>query len=397
MKDYLPEIKDHRQNSKGKTFIVCTKPTKWDNEQYWDVISPYCDYIMSMNYLGDYHKSTKDLEDYAKKYGAKYKLYCALETYISDATPQPKATSVLQLEMGTVKPYCKGIALFRYGLSNYKLNGGVTIIDRCVDAINVLVKQKEFLNMDVQYKAGKSKIYINGSSGDYVTPEHYNNSMKVRWLAYRAQKLKEKIYEPGTKNGRRPDGIYTVGNPKVNPTPVNPTPVKVDDGWRVVPSYKMDYQDTGYTCGPTSMSMGLTELFPGTGSREAELAKYAGTTSSGTPHEGLKKAFLKVCELKGLKGEYWEEDFTTMTLEKLGAKLEDPNVFVICHGNTKGWPSYWKNSYGHYVYPIGVNVKTGQYKIADPTKGVITYSKSEFEAGLKLISQKSFLIFALDK
>jgi hypothetical protein len=41
----------------------------------------------------------------------------------------------------------------------------------------------------------------------------------------------------------------------------------VDDGWRYVPSFIDFHQINGYDCGPTSMNMGLTELFPGSGDR----------------------------------------------------------------------------------------------------------------------------------
>ena len=200
------------------------------------------------------------------------------------------------------------------------------------------------------------------------------------------------------KLGLVADGIYgpiSQGTfPKLDPKNAAAKPVeKVDDGWRYVPSYKMDYQDTGYTCGPTSMSMGLTELFPGSGSREATLAKYAGTTTNGTPHSGLATAFMKELDNKGLEGEYYEKGIDDLTLEDIGKSLVNPDEFIIGHGNTKGWPSYWLKSYGHYVYLVGVNVKTGQFKIADPTKGVVTYSRREWEAGLRLISQKSYLFF----
>lgn len=175
-----------------------------------------------------------------------------------------------------------------------------------------------------------------------------------------------------------------------------PAPAPLPSAWQVVRSYSFDKQDTGYTCGPTSMSMGLTEMFPGTGSREAELARYAGTTTSGTGHEGLRTAFKRVLEMKGLAADSWEQDLSTMTAKQLGAHLANPEIIVICHGMTGGWKEGgWINNYGHYVYPIGVNTSTGQYKIADPTKGVITYSKAGFEAGLKMISQKSILMFSI--
>ena len=141
------------------------------------------------------------------------------------------------------------------------------------------------------------------------------------------------------------------------------------------------------------MSMGLTKLFPGMGDIQDTLKKYAGTTSSGTPQSGLEHAFLKEVEIKGYKGEYTEKRYTDVPLEEIATILQDPNAFMIAHGNTAGWKPPWINAYGHYVYPIGVNTKTGQFKIADPTKGVVNYSRAEFEAGIKLINQNQYMFF----
>lgn len=230
-------------------------------------------------------------------------------------------------------------------------------------------------------KNGKAPLVcgIKGAGQDYVTKEYYSVMVK-NYGAYKAA------------YGKEPLTCEITLKVKIFKKP------STTSGWQLVPSYKMDYQDTGYTCGPTSLSMGFTELFPGSGSRESQLASWAGTTTSGTGHDGLKKAFLKQCEALKVKGSYSEVGLYEMTQAALGKLLVDPNAFVIAHGDTAGWrEGGWINSYGHYVYPIGVNLTTGQYKIADPTKGVVTYSKSGFEAGLKMISQKSFLVFKITR
>ena len=217
-------------------------------------------------------------------------------------------------------------------------------------------------------------IVTNGvKTGKYITLAKYNE-MHTRWVQFIQ-----------SNNGALPNFIYI----NKSPTPTPSTVFKV-------PSYSLESQPNAYTCGPTSLSMALTELFGDNTNREAELAKWAGTTTSGTSHSGLKTAFIDECNKKGVKGIYSEASLSTLTQAELGALLVNPKVAVICHGNTKGWPSHWKNEYGHYVYPIAVNTTNGVYTIADPTKGVITYSKTEFEAGLKLISnQNSFLIFTI--
>lgn len=153
--------------------------------------------------------------------------------------------------------------------------------------------------------------------------------------------------------------------------------------WVAVPSYKQDKQDTGYTCGPSSMQMALSEL--GITKSESELAKLMGTTKSGTAHSGFFKAMQSI----GLK--CWDKNFSEVGWAGLADALKDKAVAVIVHGNTAGWPSYWKNSYGHYVYPVAINLVSERIKIADPTKGVIEYSLSEFKKGMDLVSQPSLI------
>ena len=122
MADYISEVKQFRRDTQGKTFIICTKPDEWDGSQRWDLLAPLCDYLMPMMYLGDYNKSTAQLAATTQRYNTKYpgKLYPALETYISDQKPTPKSNTALQAEISAIKPYVKGIALFRHGLSNYQ-------------------------------------------------------------------------------------------------------------------------------------------------------------------------------------------------------------------------------------------------------------------------------------
>jgi hypothetical protein len=118
----LPEIKaiNNICKASNKTFILCTKAQDtWDGDQHWSEIIPYCTYIMPMLYLGDYNKTLTQLKDYMIKYNKLYpgKVYPALETYVSDANPVPKSLAALQAEIAAVKPYCKGIGLFRYGIT----------------------------------------------------------------------------------------------------------------------------------------------------------------------------------------------------------------------------------------------------------------------------------------
>lgn len=118
MSNYLSEIRAVRNASQGKTLILCTKADGWDGDQKWSLVLQYCDAVMPMLYLGDYHKTLMELTTYMKIYNTKYpgKVIPALETYVSDAQVTAKTKTSLASEINAVKPYCKGVALFRYGI-----------------------------------------------------------------------------------------------------------------------------------------------------------------------------------------------------------------------------------------------------------------------------------------
>ena len=125
---HLLQILAMRLATYGVTFSVTVKPEGWDGNQYYYLIAPLCDYIVPQLYVGDYKYGTTRLKNTAKKYNQIYNLYsilfpgkivAGLETYQSDENVTPKNTSTLSAEIKAVKPYTRGVILFRYGLSNF--------------------------------------------------------------------------------------------------------------------------------------------------------------------------------------------------------------------------------------------------------------------------------------
>jgi len=121
MPDYLSEIKAMRQATQGVTFSVSVKPEKWDANQYYYLISPYCDYIVPMLYIGDYNEGITGLKSVVKFYNFIYpgKIVAGLETYESDQNLTPKSVNTILAEIKAVQPNTRGVILFRYGLSNF--------------------------------------------------------------------------------------------------------------------------------------------------------------------------------------------------------------------------------------------------------------------------------------
>ncbi len=128
MHAYLLQILEMRLATQGVTFSLTVKPDGWDGNQYYYLIAPLCDYIVPQLYLGEYSQNITGLTNKAKSYNQIYNLYniifpnkivAGLETYQSEQNATPKNTSTISEEINAVKPYTRGVILFRYGLSNF--------------------------------------------------------------------------------------------------------------------------------------------------------------------------------------------------------------------------------------------------------------------------------------
>lgn len=121
----------------------------------------------------------------------------------------------------------------------------------------------------------------------------------------------------------------------------------------------MNYQDNGYTCGPTSLSMAIQMLFGYVS--EKKCATACGTViGSGTSPDmlinGAKKLGYKLTKINRNK-----------TAVKSALSKAEP---VIAHIQTKPATCLgYTGDYGHYILIYGMT-NDGLYKIADPTKGI---------------------------
>jgi len=117
----LSLIKQMRQDTQGVTFSISTKPDKWDDNQYYYLIAPYCDYVVPMLYIGDYNQSITSLKNWATIYNILLpgKIVIGLQTYDSYQNVTPVSELTLLSEIKAVQLNTRGVILFRYGLSNF--------------------------------------------------------------------------------------------------------------------------------------------------------------------------------------------------------------------------------------------------------------------------------------
>lgn len=227
---------------------------------------------------------------------------------------------------------------------------------------NINIPLLHFLDMIDRYNRFKERnkrepqiIYIQRNGNTYVTLERFKDMLQ-RW-----QKFKE-------ENGREPNYV-TINRESTT-----------FDLFKVV-YYQIEKQDTGYTCGPSSLLMMLRELAQSALPQysEAYVSKLAWTTTSGTTHDGMINAAKKIAEQLGWKLTTKRVNMSDTSWKQLGEWIVDPKVGVVAHVMTAGLP-YWGNSdYGHYIFPIGLDLKDKTITIADPARGVPDVYKATFD------------------
>jgi len=170
----------------------------------------------------------------------------------------------------------------------------------------------------------------------------------------------------------------------------------LSDKWIRTGFWKQDKQDTGYTCGPSSLQMALSAL--GCTVKEDILKKAAGTTKQGTSHEGMLRAIQYAagkCKAQ-LNGRFIY--FKSFGWAGLISGIKRGCEYVI---HLKPLPSLktdyrgrdvWKSFQGgHYVYLVGVNPTDKLVAIADPTKGLQVFTVKQMENAMSGVSKESIL------
>lgn len=123
-------------------------------------------------------------------------------------------------------------------------------------------------------------------------------------------------------------------------------------------------QCTKFLCGPHTTRQALKK-FGITKFSEKEIAKFAGSTTKGTSHQGINTAIAKISKLTGIKLTIKWVNFSDMgktdeeRFEKIGKLLEDPNTAIIWHIAYSGAGEEIDDDFiGHYEYIDIINIKT---------------------------------------
>ena len=195
-------------------------------------------------------------------------------------------------------------------------------------------------------------------------------------------------------------GPITTGYMKLE-CAINNAPTNSDSGWVKVPLFKQHYQDTDYTCGPSSAQMALSEL--GINASESQLAELMQTSTAGTGHNGFFSGIKKLADKIKVALSSWDVNFNKTGWDPLPGWLADPNLAVILNVNCGPlkydaygnliWISY---TGGHYIYPIAIHMSQRLIKVADPRKGIVIWTFSQMEKAMAANANPSYLFIKKD-
>lgn len=154
-------------------------------------------------------------------------------------------------------------------------------------------------------------------------------------------------------------------------------------------------QDTSYYCGVSALQKVLFK-FGITDFSQKTLAGYAGTTTKGTSHQGIRTAVAKVNKVKGTNIKVTEKTFSEAGGWKgIGKILANKNQDIIFHNK-------YRLEYGHYEVMNQLNLNTNYTKVLNSLGKKCTSncycgyvedrSCKDMKRYMDAVSQKSLLI-----
>lgn len=224
------------------------------------------------------------------------------------------------------------------------------------------------LKLEKEKSRPPQKVYVDAQKHDeYVSNERFKEMFK-RYVGF------------VEKHGRIPRFIT------VDPTAPAPTPASCcDTGF-----FKQDYQDTGYSCGASSMKMALSAF--GIYASEQEIMRIAGTTTHGTTHDGM----IRAARHYGLRA--WFKNFSDSNWRELCDHIKNGGEIILhimthklrddCRGNT-----VWRGAYGHYIYLTKVCTADKIVWVADPTKGLRCHTFNQMEQAMAAVTWAPSVMF----
>ncbi len=358
--NFVKDVRSQIPNMVLSCAVMPESSAKYYYGQDFDALGKVVDYILPMQYKGNYGGGTDWLKSTTKMLVSKGKIWSGLQSYKSDDdTSLLSSKELLNDAKVCLDNGADGVILFRYGLSNdvnfnellpkssEKMDSYYTFEETVKIANNIKT------NVEKQYQIGENaqwsyfiarqivapkknvdKWYIKpaqASTGDSIDIKIYKNDYMdmanrlvkycdtnkqlPNYITYSGKKVKvndyvymfARILAYYDKNKAYPNyaTVNSKSFTKTSTTTTTSTNSNCTNPYVSSPHYTsqgVGYlgQATPYYCGPNSLHQCLRK-FGITDISQTTLAQVAGTTTSGTGHSGLDTAVAWVAKKKGIK------------------------------------------------------------------------------------------------
>lgn len=331
--------------------LSCAVMPENETKRYYgqdiEALGKILDFIIPMQYKGNYNAGTKWLATTTKEFSTLANIWSGIQSYKSDDDTTTLSEEELQNDIQTcLDNGAKGVLLFRYGLS-------VPIDFNRYQSTNKKATRMEGTNINMTYKDGTQyQCAVYDDNGRIAVPV----DITVNGVTY--------TKNPDTNglcklNINLAPGNYTLnatfkGNNTYLGSSINNNIVINEakkEEQKQTPAKLYNYftkegggylgQKTGYTCGPHSLMQCIYRL-TGEDVSEMELASVAGTTTAGTDHNGLATALAWFNKKYGYNLKMTWKNFSEVGFE--GTQQAINNGACFHH-------ILYRDQYGHYEVP----------------------------------------------
>lgn len=264
------------------------------------------------------------------------------------------------------------------------------------DSINENITKEDYKDIA---KRGFNYMKQNGQCPNYITTKKSKKKISPRVFIYMMARIIVYYYNNNKKmpNYANVNSAYFKSSSSSS-NASSTTKTECKNPYKAIPynsksSCDAMGQNTGYYCGCSMLQKMFYRL--GYSVSQSEIARVAGTTTAGTGHDGLETAIAYAGRKFGVKFKVTWKSFSDLGFEGMGKLMCKENTAVGNH-------LLYRNQYGHYEYPLTVNVTNKTIKVINSLGSMCTSSCycgyieerswSTHRSYINGISQKSVLI-----
>lgn len=366
--DAVTNFAQQVKNSIPSNIILsCAVMPENETKKYYgqdiDALGKIMDYVIPMQYKGNYNKDVSWLASTTANFSKKANILSGLQSYKSDNDTTLLSSTELERDIkACLDSGAKGVLLFRYGLANNINFNQFNAVNNTKYKIGT---RMEGTNVNMTYKDGTQYQCAVYDVNDNRVSDTVN--LTVNGVTYQKNADASGLYKlnlnlnPGnyTLNATFAGNNTYLGSSITNSIVINEAPKETPKQTVITKLY--DYftqqgggrlgQTNGVRCGPHSTMQAYHRL-TGIDVSEAELASVMGTTESGTGHSGIETGIAWLNKKHGTNVKIKWMNFSDLgnTQAERFAKMQE-----LINKGALFVHLLYRDQYGHYEVPKGIS------------------------------------------